>query len=569
MFGLGVFVKTILLVEDVAFSRLAMARVMHAIEDCTVIEVENGAQALEKIENHSAIDIIIADIMMPAPNGVELLKLVRTGQTAVHRDIPFISISGAILDNVQVALDALDVTGAIAKPATKTELAALLQEIDADESRGDRQLRSVAEYEAVAISGLLEMNAFEQSPMVDITKDPNTLAAFLGAVPILESLTQRELDLLGETALMLHLPGNAIIDGGAFGTSNLPVITMGAAEYLQETELSDGELVEHRVAHLEAGNLLGTFNFMSPPKDFVHPKVRTIRATDVVVLKFKEAGPESELGRIRVKIELAIGRILAQRVTYSDKVLAMTLTNQLAETRTKRTAGGYVIMMFVLLAIYTLTMRSLLDVELTGAGRSISSVSMILIFLMPFVAILKTGAIKAVDLGLTLKGARAATIDAVIWSSTFIGVLLGLKFLVVTYVPEFHGQPMISLSEDFTRLATDGRVDWPFYALNILVYALFVPAQELIARCGIQSLLVEFMYGSERRRAFVAIIVSNFVFAAAHAHLNIGFALATFVGGLFFGWLFYRHRSIVGVSIAHFMIGATALFALGLEEFLQ
>jgi CheY-like chemotaxis protein/membrane protease YdiL (CAAX protease family) len=562
-------VKTILLVEDVAFSRLAMARVMRAIEDYTVIEVENGEQALEKIANYSAIDIIIADIMIPPPNGLELLKLVRTGQTAVARDIPFITISGAMLDDVQNALNALDVTGAIAKPATKAELTAMLGRIEAGKNTSDQVLRSVAEYEAVEISELLEMNAFDRSPMVDITKNPNTLAAFLGAVPILDGLSRHELDLLGETAMMLHLPGNAIIDGGAFGTSSLPVITMGAAEYIQETRLSDGEIVEHRVAHLEAGNLLGTFNFMSPPKDFVHPKVRTIRATDVVVLKFNEANPDSELGRVRTKIELAIGRILAQRVTYSDKVLAMTLTNQLAETRTKRTAGSYVIMTFVLLAIYTLTMRSMLDAEFTGAGRSISSVVLILVFLLPFIAILKSGTIKASDLGFTLRGARAATIDAVLWSIAFIGVLIGLKYIIVNLVPEFSDQAMIGMSRDFTRFKPDGGIDWSFYALNIMVYALFVPVQEVITRCGLQSLLVETMYGSDSRRALVAIISSNFVFAAAHAHLNVGFALATFVGGLFFGWLFYRHRSIVGVSIAHFLIGATALFALGLEEFLR
>ncbi|MBT4086605.1 MAG: CPBP family intramembrane metalloprotease, partial [Alphaproteobacteria bacterium] len=80
---------------------------------------------------------------------------------------------------------------------------------------------------------------------------------------------------------------------------------------------------------------------------------------------------------------------------------------------------------------------------------------------------------------------------------------------------------------------------------------------------------VEFLYGSEVRRATVAIIVSNFVFAAAHTHLNVGFALATFAGGLFFGWLFHRNRSIVGVTVAHFMIGGTALFVLGLEGFLK
>mgnify|MGYP004003715193 FL=1 len=101
------------------------------------------------------------------------------------------------------------------------------------------------------------------------------------------------------------------------------------------------------------------------------------------------------------------------------------------------------------------------------------------------------------------------------------------------------------------------------------MYAVFVPVQEIIVRCGLQSLLVEFLYGSDTRRAVTAIVASNIVFAAAHSHLNLGFATVTFLGGLFFGWIFYRNRSIVGVSISHFIIGAAAMYALGLETFIK
>jgi CheY-like chemotaxis protein/membrane protease YdiL (CAAX protease family) len=561
--------KTVLLADDLTFTRVVISRTIRSIGDCKVIEVESGEQALEVLRNNSEIDVIVTDIMMSPINGLELLKMVRADKTAAARDIPYVIISGAITEEIQSALDYLDVTDAVAKPASKSRLTKAWSKIETDIKAGGRTMRPAVEYEAIEVSHLLNLREFDQAKPKDITDDPNKLMAFLGAVPLLNSLKHSELELLGRQARTIHYSGGEVIDGEVFGTTRLPLISMGEAEFLQPTELPDGEVVEHRVAHLEAGNALGTFNFMNLADDYKHPKVRTIRATDAVVLEFDDPDPNSALRKIKLKVEFAIGQILTRRVSYADKSLAMVLTQQLAESRVKRTAGGYVILMFVLLAIYTLGMRTLLDIELKGSARTISSVVMILTFLVPFIIMLRKGSIKAVDLGLTFRGAGTAVRDALFMSSIFIGVLVACKFLLVTFAEEYSGRSTFALSQDFARLTPTGDIDWIFYASNVVIYALFVPVQEIIARCGIQSLLVEFLYGSDRRRAVIAIIVSNFVFAAAHTHLNVGFALATFAGGLFFGWLFHRNRSIVGVSVSHFMIGGAALFALGLEGFLK
>ena len=98
-------------------------------------------------------------------------------------------------------------------------------------------------------------------------------------------------------------------------------------------------------------------------------------------------------------------------------------------TAIKRTAGGYVIMTGSALAIYTLTMRALLDLELKGAERGIASVVMILVAVLPFLITVRTGPFKFADLGLTLKGARGAVVEAVVFSPSILLVgLIGLKF---------------------------------------------------------------------------------------------------------------------------------------------
>lgn len=158
--------------------------------------------------------------------------------------------------------------------------------------------------------------------------------------------------------------------------------------------------------------------------------------------------------------------------------------------------------------------------------------------------------------------------DALVWTALFLVALTALKVLAVTYLPEHQGQPIFTLAQAFTRENPNGTVNWAFYLGALGLYAMLCPAQELIGRCGVQAPLYEFMEGSETKRHVLAILISNLIASAAHVHLGMAMALVTFVPGLFWGWLFMRHRSIVSVSVSHALIGGYAIFALGIENFL-
>ncbi|WP_404802349.1 CPBP family glutamic-type intramembrane protease [Bacillus shivajii] len=59
------------------------------------------------------------------------------------------------------------------------------------------------------------------------------------------------------------------------------------------------------------------------------------------------------------------------------------------------------------------------------------------------------------------------------------------------------------------------------------------------------------------------------MFAMAHAHIGTLFALTAFIPGLFWGWMYTRQKSIIGVSISHMLIGIWVLFILGFTQFIQ
>ncbi|MGB1238523.1 MAG: GGDEF domain-containing response regulator [Pseudomonadales bacterium] len=59
----------------------------------TVIEVENGQQALEALEQHPKIELLITDYNMPVMNGIELIKQIR--QSRNRNTFPIIGLSSS------------------------------------------------------------------------------------------------------------------------------------------------------------------------------------------------------------------------------------------------------------------------------------------------------------------------------------------------------------------------------------------------------------------------------------------------------------------------------------------
>jgi hypothetical protein len=102
--------------------------------------------------------------------------------------------------------------------------------------------------------------------------------------------------------------------------------------------------------------------------------------------------------------------------------------------------------------------------------------------------------------------------------------------------------------------------------LLVFVYCIFIVVQEFIARGVIISTILNFLEGVKHSR-LGAIIMSSMLFSAQHLHLpSIAFAVLVFIPGIFWGWLFVRHRSILGVSISHIIIGIWTIQILGLNN---
>jgi CheY-like chemotaxis protein/ABC-type nitrate/sulfonate/bicarbonate transport system substrate-binding protein len=78
----------ILIVEDARVVRKMAIKILKEIGFTAIIEAEDGQKGIERITEHSDIDLIISDWNMPNKDGYELLKWVRSNSDYDH--IPFI-----------------------------------------------------------------------------------------------------------------------------------------------------------------------------------------------------------------------------------------------------------------------------------------------------------------------------------------------------------------------------------------------------------------------------------------------------------------------------------------------
>jgi CRP-like cAMP-binding protein len=158
-----------------------------------------------------------------------------------------------------------------------------------------------------------------------------------------------------------------------------------------------------------------------------------------------------------------------------------------------------------------------------------------------------------VEYGFTLANWRPCLADALIQSAVFIALVTLLKWgLLETEV--FHG-PLFELP--FFH-----RYTLPLAILIVVTYACFCFIQEMIFRGAIQNSLIHFLTGPFVRTRVV--LTTTLIVFAAHLHLkSLVLPLLVIVPNIFWCLLYYKYRSLVGVTVSHVIIGVWVLFIMG------
>jgi hypothetical protein len=232
------------------------------------------------------------------------------------------------------------------------------------------------------------------------------------------------------------------------------------------------------------------------------------------------------------------------------------LRRELDESRRRLSFGSFVAFLIGSVTLYAFLLRIILGSMFGKIDSTFITVGILVACLVIYVPMIRMSGFPASTYGLTLRDWRPALTESLVWTAVFLAAITLLKLIALQLVPGWQGQPLFSMY-GFTRYATIGE------ALGLMaMYVIFSPIQEFIARGAMQSSFHEFLSGP--RSALWAVLLSTLMFTQIHLHLTPGYAIAVFFPSLFWGALYARHRTLVGVSVSHILIGIYVAFFLGL-----
>ena len=116
--------RTVLIVDDDVRNIFTLTSVFEA-HDTVMLHAESGKQAIDKLEKHPEIEIVLMDIMMPEMDGYETMRLIRRKKK--YKSLPIIAVTAkAMMEDRQKCLDA-GASDYIVKPVNTEQLLSLVR----------------------------------------------------------------------------------------------------------------------------------------------------------------------------------------------------------------------------------------------------------------------------------------------------------------------------------------------------------------------------------------------------------------------------------------------------------
>jgi CRP/FNR family cyclic AMP-dependent transcriptional regulator len=229
----------------------------------------------------------------------------------------------------------------------------------------------------------------------------------------------------------------------------------------------------------------------------------------------------------------------------------------LERERTRALIGPFTLFVTV---TYIVTLRLSVQVFPAGITSSAITVPIIILWSGALYGLIKRSQLPFECFGLTLQNWHPALREALHWSAITCAAATLFKLGLIWFTASFADQPLFNFSGNFNP-GTSWR-DLQLALALALVYAAATPLQEFV-RAWLQTSLERCLVGPSV--IVRSIVISNALFAAAHLHLSMSFAIFVFFPGLLWGALFSRQRNIVGVSASHILCGCFVFLILGFE----
>ena len=266
----------------------------------------------------------------------------------------------------------------------------------------------------------------------------------------------------------------------------------------------------------------------------------TVRALEhSVVLALRVGDLERAAGEPphpAVQMRLNLAHEMALKIRNSTSSAVRHLEESLLEAQKRVEMGRFMSRVLISTCLYMFALVLMQPLKALVPDSTVLSALVLIGFAFGLFLNIRTSMFPISTYGFTLSNWRPALTEAFLFSLPFLVLIVALKWALMQTSPAFAASSLF----DFYRpagLGVGGTL------AVVAAYALFVPIQEMVARSGIQSSLMMFLLA--KHRVPMSILVSSLLFSSTHLHTSFTFAALVFPMGLFWGWLYSRHPTLV------------------------
>ena len=374
--------------------------------------------------------------------------------------------------------------------------------------------------------------------------------AFLMNNPMFRGLSDQQLEEVIQVLDEVYVKAGEIIALEGEPASELYFIKNGTAEvFKKEPELD----YEHRLSTVTTGDSIGEMAVLDcKPRS---ASVRAISDCSLLLLKndkLQSLSSVEESAYSKIKSNLSCE--MSERLRQTNEMTVRSLRKQLAEEKSRVSMGILICMLLVGICLYVFSLQVIASWAKAASTTTVVSVNIIFLFAAMSFFVIKKGGYPYSMYGLTIENWRQSLFESMLLLLPILMLLGILEWLYLKWVPGIQEYPLLSLGQHL-NLSKSSLI------LTCCAYSVFAPVQEFIARGCFQSSFQNFLVG--KYRTLTAIVISNLMFSMTHLHISISFALVAFIPGLFWGWQYARHKTLIGISISHIIIGLSASIFIG------
>lgn len=334
------------------------------------------------------------------------------------------------------------------------------------------------------------------------------------------------------------------------------ILVKGRVHVTKRAKNKQEKEYHHLLRQLTPGAIMGEMALI----DNETRSANLIAKASTLVIKFAIADVKKNT-ELFAALARALAKTMTERLRYTNEVTLASMSNELEKRQQQIKMGVMIVSLLWLISAYSLILSMIpIFQSLIPATAVISTVLLAVIAVLLFLSIIKN-VFPLHYFGLTLTNAKTHIVEACLYAlPLFILCLVG-KWIFLKLIGSNE-----ALFTPANAYMENGKLNLTLFLMSWLAYLLLVPMQEFVARGTLQTAITRFLPGEGLVKEWHGIVLSNLIFATLLAHVNFLLAIAALIPGLFWGWLFNKQHSLIGVSVSHFLVGSFVLFVLGVPS---